>query len=85
MRCIQNPLNRGWSPNILLRKVSEIDPLLASSLERVTEDIDSVVSTIVRRGGGSGGGSGAARSVGSRVSKRSGVGSSRGAGRTARR
>eukprot|EP00904_Undaria_pinnatifida_P004042 jgi/Undpi1/13639/HiC_scaffold_9.g03293.m1 len=67
-----------------LAQVSEIDPLLASSLERVTEDIDSVVSTIVRRGGGSGGGSGAARSVGSRVSKRSGVGSSRGAGRTAR-
>ncbi|CAM9316736.1 unnamed protein product, partial [Laminaria digitata] len=60
-----------------LAQVPEIDPLLTSCLERTTEDIDRVVSTIERRGTQSGGGgSGAARSVGSRVSKRSGVGGS---------
>ena len=62
------------------KQVSGIDPLLAACLDRATEDVDRVVETIERRGGSSSGGGGGAPSVGSRVSKRSGMGSSRGKG-----
>ncbi|CBJ30237.1 conserved unknown protein [Ectocarpus siliculosus] len=64
-----------------LSQVVDIDPLLAACLDHATEDIDRVVDTIERRGDSdSGGRGGGAASVGSRVSKRSGVGSSRGKG-----
>lgn len=62
------------------KQVSGIDPLLAACLDRATEDIDRVVETIERRGDSGSGGGGGAPSVGSRVSKRSGMGSSRGKG-----
>ncbi|CAM9313803.1 unnamed protein product, partial [Hapterophycus canaliculatus] len=65
-----------------LAQISGIDPLLAACLDRATEDIDRVVDTIKRRENGSGSGgrgdSGGAASVGSRVSRKSGMGSSRG-------
>eukprot|EP00903_Cladosiphon_okamuranus_P015016 g13894.t1 len=63
-----------------LAQVKGIDPLLAACLDRATEDIDLVVETIERRGDSGSGGRGGAPSVGSRVSKRSGMGSSRGKG-----
>lgn len=63
------------------KQVVDIDPLLAACLDHATEDIDRVVDTIERRGDGdSGGRGGGAASVGSRVSKRSAMGSSRGKG-----
>ncbi|CAM9400850.1 unnamed protein product [Ectocarpus fasciculatus] len=65
----------------LSQQVADIDPLLAACLDHATEDIDRVVDTIERRGDSdSGGRGGGAASVGSRVSKRSGMGSSRGKG-----
>ncbi|CAM9618005.1 unnamed protein product [Scytosiphon promiscuus] len=67
-----------------LAQIPDIDPLLAASLERATEDIDRVVDTIKRRenssGSGGRGNSGGAASVGSRASRKSGMGSSRGQG-----
>ncbi|CAM9256084.1 unnamed protein product [Ectocarpus sp. 12 AP-2014] len=63
----------------LSQQVVGIDPLLAACLDHATEDIDRVVDTIERRGDSdSVGRGGGAASVGSRVSKRSGMGSSRG-------
>lgn len=62
------------------KQVSGIDPLLVAYLDRATEDIDRVVETIERRGDSTSGGGGGAASIGSRVSKRSGMGSSRGKG-----
>ncbi|CAB1112029.1 unnamed protein product [Ectocarpus sp. CCAP 1310/34] len=64
-----------------LSQVVDIDPMLAACLDHATEDIDRVVDTIERRGDSdSGGRGGGAASVGSQVSKRSGMGSSRGKG-----
>ncbi|CAN0467432.1 unnamed protein product, partial [Ectocarpus sp. 12 AP-2014] len=64
-----------------LSQVVDIHPLLAACLDHATEDIDRVVDTIERRGDSdSVGRGGGAASVGSRVSKSSGMGSSRGKG-----
>lgn len=66
------------------KKIPGIDPFLAACLDRATEDVDRVVDTIKRRenssGSGGRGDSAGAASVGSRASRKSGMGSSRGQG-----